>query len=374
MKIHKLITRNFIELSLLNKVLNFLSVAFTLLMISLSYQSCIKDDIFGLSSFKEIKSFQLPGQAGATTIIVDERTVSIPMPSESDLTNLIPAEIEISNLATIVPGVGDSQDFSNPVIYTVTAENGSSAEWIVSVVSAEPNPQLPNSDFNLWYAVSDYMQPGEDADNTIWDTANKGIAIAGDANTVPEDLGGGDFAAKMTSVAAPLIVRMAAATLFTGKFTDGFPSATDPRSNIDFGTPFAGRPSAFGVDYRYMPGPSYEDADGNPLSGGDQCDIYVLLQRREGDLVERIGTGWFRDGSTVSDWNNIEVEIKYGPLTPSDPEFEYANIRTDEGETWGGANDNPTHIIVVFSSSALGDSFTGAIGSELWVNNFELIY
>jgi hypothetical protein len=222
--------------------------------------------------------------------------------------------------------------------------------------------------------VSDYFQPGESADNTIWDTANRGVAIAGDANTTREDLGGGDFAAKMTSVAAPLIVRMAAATLFTGKFTEGFPSPSDPRSNIDFGTPFAGKPSAFRVDYRYLPGESYEDGDGTPLPGSDQCDIYVLLQKREGDQSQRIGTGWFRSDQQVADFTNLEVEIKYGELTASDPEFEYANIRTEEGESWGDSGDTPTHIVVVFSSSALGDFFTGAIGSELWVNNFELVY
>jgi hypothetical protein len=337
-------------------------------------QGCIQEDKFGLSSFNEIKAFEIPGQAGTSTINKDESTITIPMGEGVDLTQLAPSTIEISNLAQVEPGVGEVQDFSETVIYRVTAEDGSIAEWAVNVIPALPNPQLPNSNFDQWYSVSDYMQPGESADNTVWGTANRGVAIAGDANTVPEDLGGGDFAAKMTSVAAPLIVRMAAATLFTGKFTDEFPSPSNPRSNIDFGTPFSGRPSAFRIDYRYLPGASYEDADGNPLPGGDECDIYVLLQKREGDQIQRIGTGWFRDGTEVTDWTNLEVEIKYGELTASDPEFEYADVRPEEGESWGNPDDVPTHIVVVFSSSALGDFFTGAIGSELWVNNFDLVY
>jgi hypothetical protein len=337
-------------------------------------QGCIKEDKFGLSSFKEIKAFEIPGQAGGTTINEDERSIVVPMGEDADITQLAPSVIEISNLAEVNPRVGEVRDFTEPVIYTVTAEDGSRAQWTVTVVPAVPNPQLPNSNFDQWFPVSDYFQPGENADNTIWDTANRGVAIAGDANTTREDLGGGDFAAKMTSVAAPLIVRMAAATLFTGKFTEGFPSPSNPRSNIDFGTPFAGKPSAFRVDYRYLPGASYEDGDGNPLPGGDQCDIYVLLQKREGDQSQRIGTGWFRSDQEVADFTNLEVEIKYGELTAADPEFEYANVRADEGESWGDPNDTPTHIVVVFSSSALGDFFTGAIGSELTVNNFELMY
>ncbi|MCA0133321.1 PCMD domain-containing protein [Winogradskyella alexanderae] len=350
----------------------YISSFLLLIFLVSTFTNCISDDAFDKSPFNDIKAFQLPGQAGLTTINIADKTIIIPMSEEAGLTGVVPSLIEISNLAEISPSKDSPQDFTQPVNYTVTAENNSTAIWTVTAIPALPNPQLPNSDFDLWYAVGSYQQPGESADNTVWGTANRALAIAGDANTNPEDLGNGDFAVKLTSVAAPLLVRMAAATLFTGRFTEGFPNPTDPRSNIDFGTPFNGRPDAFRVEYRYLPGDSYEDADGNSLSGGDQCDIYVLLEKREGDTVERIGTGWFRSANTVQDWTTIEIPVKYGELTSADPEFEYANIR--EGEFWGNPSDTPTHITVVFSSSALGDFFTGAIGSELWINNLELIY
>ena len=334
--------------------------------------SCIKDDEFGFSSFKEIKAFELPGQGGLTSIDKNERIILIPMSEEAPLANIVPSRIELSNFATISPGLDQAQDFTEPVVYTVTAEDNSKATWTITAVPALPNPQLVNSNFDEWYSVGKYQQPGSSTDNTIWGTANRALAIAGDANTNPEDLGGGDFAARLTSVAAPLLVRMAAATLFTGKFKDGFPNPSDPRSNIEFGTPFNGRPKAFKVAYKYLPGESYEDDKGNPLAGGDNCDIYLLLEKREGDQVQRIGTGWFRSGEEVLDWTDLVFTIKYGELSPSDPEFEYAKIR--EGEAWGDPLATPTHVTVVFSSSALGDFFTGAIGSELWVNNFELVY
>lgn len=333
---------------------------------------CIKEDRLGLSTFKDITAFELPGQAGPTSIDHEGRSIEVPMAVDAQLNALVPSVLVLSNFATITPAPDAAQDYSVPVVYTVTAEDGSSATWTVITVPASPNPQLPNSDFDLWYPVADYQQPGESATNTVWGTANRAVAIAGDANTNPEDLGGGDLAARLTSVQAPLLVRMAAATLFTGKFTEGFPSVTDPASNIDFGTPFNGRPTAFRVDYKYLPGPSYEDADGNVLPGGDACDIYVLLEVRDGSSVERIGTGWFRSDVEESTFTDLQVTIKYGELTASDPEFPYANIRP--GESWGDPQATPTHITVVFASSALGDTFTGAIGSELWVNNFELIY
>ncbi|WP_042242902.1 PCMD domain-containing protein [Jejuia pallidilutea] len=334
--------------------------------------SCIEEDKFGFSSFKAITAFQLPMQDGTTTINAEELLIEIPIGEGVNLENIVPSNIEISNLATISPLPSEPQDFTNPVLYTVTAEDNTTAIWTVTVVSTLPNPQLPNSNFDLWYAVGDYQQPGESEDTTVWGTANRALAIAGDANTNPEDLGNGDFAVNLTSVAAPLLVRMAAATLFTGKFTDGFPNPADPRSNIDFGTPFSGKPNAFRLDYTYIPGESYEDEDGNVIPGSDQCDIYVLLEKREGDVIERIGTGWFRSDTQVDTFTNLEVDIIYGELDSSLPQFEYANIRDDE--VWGNAEDTPTHITVVFSSSALGDFFTGAIGSELRINNFELVY
>lgn len=348
--------------------LNYFMLGMSVTLLS----ACIRVDEFGLSSFKEIKAFELPGQAGITTINKEEQTIQIPMAEGAALEAVTPSTVELSNFAILTPSPGVPQDFSSVVEYTVTAEDGSTAIWSVTAIPALPNPQLPNSNFDLWYAVGRYQQPGENAESTVWGTANRALAIAGDANTNPEDLGGGDFAARLTTVAAPLLVRMAAATLFTGTFTEGFPNPTDPRSNIDFGTPFIGRPSSFRVDYKYMPGDSYEDANGNPLAGTDQCDVYVLLERREGSQVERIGTAWFRSGDQAPDFTNLEVTFKYGELTPADPEFAYATIR--EGESWGDPEATPTHIVVVFSSSALGDFFTGAIGSELWVNNFELIY
>ncbi len=342
------------------------------LLALLLLSSCIKEDKFGLSGFKEITAFQLAGQAGLTSIDPDARTITVPMGVGAALEAVVPAVLELSNFATIAPGKDAPQDFSVPVTYLVTAEDGSTATWTVTVVPASPNPQLPNSNFDLWYPVADYQQPGESAANTVWGTANRALAIAGDANANPEDLGGGDLAARLTSVQAPLLVRMAAATLFTGTFTEGFPSVTDPASNINFGTPFNGRPTAFRVDYKYLPGASYEDADGNVLPGGDACDIYLLLERRGGGAVERIATGWFRSTAVQSTFTNLEVPLTYGPISASAPEFPYANIRP--GEAWGDPQATPTHITVVFASSALGDSFTGAIGSELWVNNFLLVY
>ncbi|MCT4624701.1 MAG: PCMD domain-containing protein, partial [Schleiferiaceae bacterium] len=124
--------------------------------------------------------------------------------------------------------------------------------------------------------------------------------------------------------------------------------------------------------YTYTPGANNEDENGAPLPYGDQCDIYILLENRDGAKTKRVGTAWFRNGDTQSSWKEIEVPVKYGQLDPSDDWFDYAQPQPDE--EWGTGTENVTHISVLFSSSFEGDFFKGAIGSVLEVDNLILTY
>lgn len=337
----------------------------------LLFTSCIKDDRFGLSSRKDILTYEVSGQAGTSTINADSMEVVIPVDISFDRAKAAPSNITLSNMASIEPGIGDTLDFSTPQTYMVTAEDGSQASWTVSLKRQGPEVQLPNSDFNQWYDAGGYPEPGDGSGSSVWGTANKGLALVGGYNTEPVSDGNDGFYAKMTSQQAPALVRMAAATLFTGKFTDGFPSVSDPRSNIDFGTPFTAQPIGFTLKYKYQPGASFEDANGNPLSGTDACDIYVLLEQWLGsgdDVVKkRVATAWHRSTDTITDWQELSLDITYGPLS-GEPSF----MTPQDGYADSGVA--PTHITVVFSSSAQGDDFIGAIGSVLEVDDFVLVY
>ncbi len=334
--------------------------------------SCIPDDKFGLSTRKEIKEFEIPGQAGVSVINMDSLSVVIPVSFDYDQSSVTPSKIVLSNMANSIPGQGETQDFSEgAIVYLVTAEDKSIAEWAVSLKIQQSEVQLPNSDFNLWYDAGGYPEPGDGSTASIWGTANKALSLVGNFNTEPVPDENNGFYAKMTTIQAPAIVRIAAATLFTGTFTDGFPSIEDPRSNIDFGTPYTSVPKGFKVMYKYNPGESYEDADGNPLPGSDACDIYVLLEVWEqgsSTIKRRVGTAWHRSSDVISDWTDLNLTFTYGELSNSDPDY----MKPADGYAPEGSK--PTHITVVFSSSALGDFFTGAIGSVLEVDDFELIY
>ena len=106
----------------------FLSISFSL------FFACGSggDDGGGvLSNQNQITGFMVSGVSGA--INNTENTV-IATITEGTLTSLSPV-ITVSAGATISPASGTSQDFSSPVIYTVTAENGSTVNYTVTITT-----------------------------------------------------------------------------------------------------------------------------------------------------------------------------------------------------------------------------------------------
>lgn len=67
--------------------------------------------------------------------LIDEvaHRISFVLPAETDVTQLVPT-IEVSEGATVEPASGVAQDFTNPVTYTVTAQNGTTAAYTVMVI------------------------------------------------------------------------------------------------------------------------------------------------------------------------------------------------------------------------------------------------
>ncbi len=94
--------------------------------------------INALSSEAEITSFSVNGQSGSS--VIGDGTVSAMIWYGNDLATLVP-EIGISAGASISPNAGIATDFSaGPVLYTVTAADGTEKEWEVTVGFA-PNYQ-----------------------------------------------------------------------------------------------------------------------------------------------------------------------------------------------------------------------------------------
>jgi len=85
----------------------------------------------------DILTFVLPEQTGAANINDVSHTVGIEVLYGTNVTSLTPT-ITVSNGATIDPLSGTSQNFTNPFVYTVTAQDEvTEQEWTVTVTVAE---------------------------------------------------------------------------------------------------------------------------------------------------------------------------------------------------------------------------------------------
>jgi pectin methylesterase-like acyl-CoA thioesterase/pectate lyase len=94
-----------------------------------------------LSEQKEILAFKLSAQQlGDAVIDAVTGNIKVIMPESINLSNLIPVQITLSPFATIQPAADISRDFSSPVVYEVTAQDGSVKPWTVTVL-------LPNEAF-----------------------------------------------------------------------------------------------------------------------------------------------------------------------------------------------------------------------------------
>ncbi len=89
-----------------------------------------------LSAENAITGLSHPNLVNGSLVINDVNfTVDAEVTYGTDLTILAPV-IDISNMATISPLSGTSTDFTNPVVYTVTADNGTPQDWTVSITNA----------------------------------------------------------------------------------------------------------------------------------------------------------------------------------------------------------------------------------------------
>lgn len=92
------------------------------------------------NSAKLINSFSFLGLNPEVDGAVDNTNyvINLLVPSGTDLTKLIPT-ISISDSATISPNAGIAEDFTNPVTYTITAQDGSTQSYVVTVAASSPS-------------------------------------------------------------------------------------------------------------------------------------------------------------------------------------------------------------------------------------------
>ncbi|WP_316822012.1 PCMD domain-containing protein [Pedobacter gandavensis] len=353
-------------------MLNYKSLLFVFVGAVFLSSGCVKETYFGKSNFKKILYFTLSNESGSTIIHQDSLIIRLNVDANADLTKLFPDSVRLSTYAKLSPAAGVAQDFSKPVPYTVTAEDGSQVVYTVIVGKQSANPQISNSNFDDWYTPSgkNYKQPGLDA-NTEWATGNDGVVSLSTANTTPIEIAAGDLAAQMITKDLGVLAqltgqRMGAGTLFTGTFKLDL---SNPLNSAKFGIAFTSRPKSFSVTYKYAPGTPYKNGNGQTLNKVDSCDIYLLLENRNGQVVKRAATAWFRSAERVTELTKITIPLVYGTLPAGSPGYQLP-----VNGLFANENEAITHISIIFSSSASGAKYEGGLNSTLVVNNLVLNY
>ncbi len=95
----------------------------------------------------DITGFSLTGQVGVAAIDAANQTIIFHMPFGTNVSTLAPV-LELSAEATVLPASGSANDFSAPVTYTVTAQNGTTREWTLTCI-IDQNTSNDINDFTV---------------------------------------------------------------------------------------------------------------------------------------------------------------------------------------------------------------------------------
>ncbi len=142
------------------------------------------------SSAKSVTSFRFLGITPSVVGVVDEstHTINATVPFGTDVKTLSPT-ITTSASSIVAPFTNTARDFTNPVTYIVTAEDGSTQSYIATVsIAPNPNPMPapdptpdPVSDTTDPPTITNYALNGAASDITINPLVNN-LVIALTAN------------------------------------------------------------------------------------------------------------------------------------------------------------------------------------------------
>lgn len=249
-----------------------------------------------------------------------------------------------SNVTQVVTNLDSNTEYEYRLVV-----NNSPAETMT--FTTEEATALPYGDF-------------EDDANGPWNTSSDSYWSSGN-NTFVQDLASktNDNNGQVALLKSKKTVKFAAGNAFTGTFDL---VVMQMAGTVTLGKPFTARPSRLKGEYKYTP--KTVDNGGDKISNGsmDQCAIYIVL------LTEPIALNT-ADTKTL-DWKSyykdkiIAVAELYRDNATNG--YEDFDLKLDYWKT----DETPSYIGVLCTSSRYGDYFQGADGSELCIDNFELVY
>ncbi len=230
-------------------------------------------------------------------------------------------------------------------------------------------PAIPNLNFNDGYLEGITFYPNGTGKNSYWGTGNEGLTskLAGSkpSNTVNTVDAVKGMAMQLTSVGGITVVGHAAGNLFTGTFEMGSLSLNPEilKSYVKFGRQYTGKPMGLKGHFKYISTPITLHKYKPEMAGKpDECHIYIKLENW-GDPT--LGPGQRPANATV---------LAYGEFFTSNNISTYTEFNFPLVYDKNLLDEEPTHITLVATSSRYGDDFCGGVGSELKVDEFEILY
>ena len=287
--------------------------------------SCLKkNDLVNYAVQATIVDFEIEGQL-TCTIDAHEQKVTVLMPARTDLSKLT----QLYNMGF---------DFW-------TEEN------------------------KAWYA---YGANATDEQKAVWGNANKSITDMGkESNCVPESefvavKGEGKKALKLQTNLLDfwILKKLASGSIFTGRLGDI--NFTTFNADLFWGIPFSDRPSALEGYACYKPATINQAEEPYKDKMGQMDNGHVIVLLTDWDEPFKVNAP-----VTLVDFDNDPAIIGYGKLVFDHEmsEYEHFTLKIDY------RNDRtPKYIVIVASSSSLGDYFTGGDGSILYLDEFSFLY
>ncbi|MBP3257793.1 MAG: PCMD domain-containing protein [Bacteroidales bacterium] len=304
----------------------------------------------------------------------------------------IPLSFTLSEGASISPENGSKQDFTaGPVVYTVTSQDGA---WKREYEVVFREAALPSSKMSFEHFEEEASQINtstryhvfyelDDSGNKqkIWASGNPGVALM-NSDWTPEKFptyatpdGYSGYGLCLNTQSAGFLGQMfgkpiAAGNLFIGRFILEN-VMTDALKTTDFGTPVAREPARVTGWYKYAPGPEFTDKSMNVIPGRtDEANIYGVFWRN----TDENGNGVKLDGTDILTSPYIVRKAQVAALPPTDKwtrfEMFFEGGRADAAIL----ADMGYSFTLVFTSSKGGDSFEGAVGSTLYVDEVEVSF
>lgn len=266
--------------------------------------------------------------------------------------------------------------------YTVYADDYTSPEILTFTTQSY---QLPNSGFEVWNKTAEkYYLICADKSEMFWDCGNQGSSTMNKNVTLPDESikHSGSYSVKLASqfVGIGSIGKFAAGNVFIGQYL-----ATDGTDGVlGWGRPWTMNfyPTALRVWVKYRPvAVTHDRADYSELKKGDMDKGIIYIAMLDDTKTDYNGQEWpfvvktKSSDRSIFDKNASQV-IGYGE-------------KVFEGNTSGedlvefiipieykaGADKSAIrNIMLVGSASKGGDYFTGGNGSNMWIDDIELIY